>query len=269
MKTLDLSNIIASTRRLGAVRATYDHIIEALIENTDMICRSICNNNQTNVMLLYGCVNSGSGLNYIISAGAVYYQGEVYLVPAFTGTATGVQVPSVSILTAWRAGDPVKYSDNNTFNTHKIRTMVWTIGASGAGLSDFGSIKSTQKANTVKPAWINLTLLNGFTGGVAKYRITDQNILEIVVSLIAPAVPTATQFAIISGALGIPATNSVIASCAHIGSGTRTGAEIFMISDGSNIGFSVQKMGGTNLATWVPASTAFFIQAHLNIDMNY
>lgn len=140
MKYLDLSNIVSGVRRLGAVRATFDHIMEAITENSDAIMRAINNNNQTNVILLWGCVNSGSGLNYIISAGAVYYQGEIYQVPAFTGTATGVQVPSLSIVTSNRAGDPVKYSDNNTFNTHKIRTMAWTIGASGAGLCDFANM---------------------------------------------------------------------------------------------------------------------------------
>jgi len=143
MKTLDLSNIVAGTRRLGAVRATFDHMMESLAETIDALARAATNNNQTNVMLLWGCVNSGSGLNYILSAGAVYYQGEIYQVPAFTGTSGGAPVPVLNISTTWRAGDPVAYSDASTFNTHKIRTMVWTLATSGTGLSDFSALGQT------------------------------------------------------------------------------------------------------------------------------
>lgn len=224
MKSLDLSNIVSAVRRLGAVRATFDHLQESVQETTDALARSLTSNNQTNLVLLYGCVNSGTGLNYIISAGAVYYQGEIYLVQAFTGTATGVQVPSLSIVTSWRAGDPVKYSDNNNFNTHKIRTMLWTIGASGAGLSDFSGLvtpvsisEATLNDSTI--AFINTGITVGGGSGTVtstvKFKKTGRSTIrlngyidfncpydDLVLTLPAGARPLATVFRFVAPIAG-------------------------------------------------------------------
>jgi hypothetical protein len=139
MKTLVLSNIIQGVRRLGAVKATFEHLQEAILESTSDILYGILAQ-VSGVTALFGCVNSGSGSNYIISAGSVYYNGEIYKVDAFSGTAGGGQVPVLTLATTYRAGDPVKYSDNNNYNTHAIRKLAWGFAASGSGLSDYSAL---------------------------------------------------------------------------------------------------------------------------------
>ncbi len=170
MKFLDLSNVIAGVRRLGAVKNTFLHLQESSQEIVDSIARALLQNNQTDIIILYGCINSGSGTTYTISAGAVYYQGEIYQVPAFNGVASGSNIPVINVDTiTYRSGDPVVYSDGNTFNTHGIRTMVFTFGLTGTGLADFASLNSLAK-----PKWTNLTLINGWTNSglnPVRYRI--------------------------------------------------------------------------------------------------
>src|SRR5690242_9011992 len=116
MKKLDLSNIVAGSRRLGAVKATFDHMQEAFTEALAAVMTGFVGS--SGVTLLSGCVNSGSGLNYDISLGSVYYNGEVYDVPALLGTAGAGEVPVLSLQTTYRAGDPVIYSDGTSHNTH-------------------------------------------------------------------------------------------------------------------------------------------------------
>src|SRR5690349_17070228 len=109
MKKVDTSKIIAGVRRLGAVKDTLDHLQESFIDAIAGMMTGFAGS--SGVTTLYGCVNSGGGSVYNISLGNVYYNGEVYEVPAFSGTAGGGQVPVLSLQTTWRAGDPVKYSD--------------------------------------------------------------------------------------------------------------------------------------------------------------
>ena len=139
MKKLDLSNIEEGVRLLGAVKATFDHIQEAYTDIfKDLISALIAES--TSIVVLHGCINTGTGLTYNISAGAIFYQGEVFAIPAFAGTASGGQVPILSIVTTYRTEDPVIYSDGNSFNTHAIRSMIWVFGASGSGISDFSGV---------------------------------------------------------------------------------------------------------------------------------
>ena len=177
MKFIDDSHVVAGLRELGATIETFLHMQENAQEIVDAIARGLLQNNQADIIILYGCVNSGSGTTYTISAGAVYYQGEIYQVPAFSGTATGGDVPVLSVVTTYRSGDPVIYSDTNTFNTHGIRKMNFAFAASGSGLADFGDLNSLAK-----PKWTNLTLQNGWTNGglnPPRYRINAIGQLEL------------------------------------------------------------------------------------------
>jgi hypothetical protein len=183
MKLLDLSHIIAGVRKLGAVKDTFLHLQESFSELSDALARSLFNNNQTDPIVMWGCVNSGTGLNYIISAGAIYYQGEIYQVPAFTGTATGLNVPTLSINTTYRSVDPVVYSDTNTFNTHAVRQMAWTITASGGGLVDFGAAKRSNRGGG-NNAWNALPLNTGWAAFINPdtnpfFRYTFNGMVEL------------------------------------------------------------------------------------------
>lgn len=92
---------------------------------------------------LYGCVNTGTGSSYVVSAGAIFYQGEFYLVPAANFTVVGGGDTAVcGILTTQYTvdADPVTFTDSTPRNVHNIRTVVITEGASGSAAFDFASI---------------------------------------------------------------------------------------------------------------------------------
>ena len=56
---------------------------------------------------------------------------------AFVGTAAVGQVPVLGLVTA---NTQLQYTDNTAQNTLVNRTYAWTLGASGSGLVDFGSV---------------------------------------------------------------------------------------------------------------------------------
>jgi hypothetical protein len=141
MKKIETNHIVAGVRKLGLTKASFDHLQEAYQDIFDDVLQGILAG-ASGYTVLNGCVNSGSGATYNISAGAIYgaAQKEVYKIPAFSGTATGGNVPVLSIVTTYRAGDPTIYSDASSINTHAIVTLQWSFGASGSGLSDFSGL---------------------------------------------------------------------------------------------------------------------------------
>lgn len=98
--------------------------------------------NALNVYVLYGCENSGSGLNYNITSGYVFYLGELYALDSTTFTASAGQVGVLSIITTQFTtdADPVTFTDASVNNVHDIRKMQVTSGASGSGLANYSSI---------------------------------------------------------------------------------------------------------------------------------
>jgi hypothetical protein len=90
--------------------------------------------------ILHGCVNTGVGSNYIISAGAVFFNGEVYQVPAATFSVSGSNVPVGVISTTYFSAanaDPVAFTDGVSRNVHEIRQVVFQAGLSGSGAFNY------------------------------------------------------------------------------------------------------------------------------------
>lgn len=80
--------------------------------------------------IIYGCEYTDLGTNYAVSAGAAYYNGEIYLIDAVSSTAlpTGTEVIGISIGTTYQTAanaDPVTMTDLVTIvNVHQIKKMV-------------------------------------------------------------------------------------------------------------------------------------------------
>jgi hypothetical protein len=180
MKKLDLSPIavgISMYPKAGTfqfLQLAYQEILSEII--IDRIGSSY---NSSNVYILNGCVNSGSGSNYIISAGSIFYNGEVYLVPSSTFTISGSNV-AIGVLTTTQYlinADPTDFSDGIQRNVHNIRSIVFQSGASGSGVANFSSLitltdliqtGSNAILNTINSLTINggsgtLTIPNGAT----------------------------------------------------------------------------------------------------------
>lgn len=164
MKRVLTSNIQENLRRQPFNKATLEHLQEAFQEITASILQHFVESTGSGTFLrLYGLINSGVGTSYDISAGAVLYNGEVYQVPAFSGSHS-TNVPVLNFVTEYRAGDPVTFTDNNQFNVHEINRMEISLGAPGSGAVDFSqlgrlgfnNIRYTNIDNTIAQHYFNV-----------------------------------------------------------------------------------------------------------------
>ena len=143
------------------VQDSYSEIINALV--LSKIKNSYVANS---VVCLYGCVNTGSGTTYIISAGAVYCNGEVFLFPGLSSTtlASGAVFNLSDV--ADGVADPTTFSDNAVWNIHRVRTAVIVNGTSGTGTlagtsgSDFANLiytDSVRKSDVVTSGSVDVS----------------------------------------------------------------------------------------------------------------
>lgn len=140
MKKILSNNIAENVRRQPFTKASYEHIQEAFQEVFAHILKGLTAE-AGGVVVLWGITDSDPDApDFNLSAGAVLYDGEVYDVDAFVGSHVS-DVPVLSLEETFRAGDPVKFSDNNEFNVHAIRKLKWTMGVSGSGIVDFSALK--------------------------------------------------------------------------------------------------------------------------------
>ncbi len=118
-----LSNNISSTTAQPYPQRTHIHYNEMIQEMGQALANAIVEDPNP-FTVLYGVFNSGSGANYILSAGAIYYQGEIYYVDATTFTST---IPGdgalFGIFTTYASGDPILFTDNNPYNVHQINKI--------------------------------------------------------------------------------------------------------------------------------------------------
>jgi len=126
------------------------------------------------VYVLYGCVNSGAGNNYIISAGAVFYNGEVFLVDAVSFSAAGTAIFSIVTTHYGVNADPCTLSDTSVVNVHNIRKM-----AVGNGVSGAMNYSAKVVLRLVVPEPVNLTG-EGVSGSYPNYVIAGANGLNKV-----------------------------------------------------------------------------------------
>ena len=142
-KYLD-TGYITDTAQMPIKKGTLDFLQTA---SSDSIADSIKANiggsyNILTPYVLWGCVNSGSGSSFVISAGAIFYLGVVYEVDAVSFTATGGNTAVCSIITTQYTtdADPVTFTDLSTHNVHNIIKIQILSGASGSGIFDFSAL---------------------------------------------------------------------------------------------------------------------------------
>lgn len=168
MRKLD-TTAISPAAQMFIKRGTLDFLQQADQEVFNAVILSLIGviYDPTQIYVLYGCVNTGIPPAVNISAGAVFYNGEVYLVPATNFFLGGGQVAiATGQLSFYNVNaDPVTFTDNSQHSVHQIRTMSIVAGASGAGLGlagehlpDFGAFipanpRVSLDGNIVTGAW--------------------------------------------------------------------------------------------------------------------
>lgn len=143
IKTTDISTSAAMPVKSG----TLDHLQSAYTEIIQGIALQMVGGANG---ILYGCIKTQVGLNWSITAGYVYYNGEIYLCDAASGTLGGGQSIYGTIittnLTAANA-DPVEFSNALTYNVHEIRKIVWSSNTSGTSL--FSTLDTFRFGRTI------------------------------------------------------------------------------------------------------------------------
>lgn len=146
MKKLDLSSV-STDNKFPVKEGTVDFLQLAYQEAITALGNNLTGGKAVAGVgyVLYGCINSGSGLNFVISTGAIYYNGEVYLVPAATFTAAGGQTAVGNLVITQYSinADPVLFTDEVLRNVHNIRSIVFASAVSGSGVCDLASLVQT------------------------------------------------------------------------------------------------------------------------------
>jgi hypothetical protein len=140
MKKLDVSTISTSIA-MPIKSGTLTHVQQAYQEALAEIAKAITGSYSSSaVYVLNGLVRTGSGLVFNITAGSVFYNGEVYLVDAVSFTASGGNTAVGNIVTTFVPAvnaDPVEFSDGVSRNVHQVRKIVISSGLAGSGVGDF------------------------------------------------------------------------------------------------------------------------------------
>jgi len=149
MKRLNTS-FITSGIGMPIKSGTLDFLQDAHKETASQIITSLMGYvpADNTVYILIGCINSDTSPTYNVSAGIVYYNGELYNVPAFNLTASGINLPYPSLLVTHYStnADIVQFTDGVNRNVHDIRSFTVDL----ADTSSFPSFLDWQRAG----AWI-------------------------------------------------------------------------------------------------------------------
>lgn len=157
-KVLDVSPI-SDVAQMPVKKGTLQFLQDAHKETASNILLALVGSafDGTKMYVLWGCVNTGVYPAYNISAGAVWYLGEVYPFDGASFSVTGADVAVVKLdVTQYTTNaDPVTFTDAVARDVHDIRKVTIEAGATGSGLQDFSAViydavRYPQATETVK-----------------------------------------------------------------------------------------------------------------------
>ena len=167
----DVTNVAQMPLKVGSIKFLQDANYEAL--SAIVIGMIGAGYNPQTVYILNGCLNTGSVSNYAISAGAAFFNGEIYLIDAASFTTIGGQAPifQISVSQYTKFADPVTFTDNTLHNIHDIRQVSITAGVPQSGIADFSQ---AIRLSFNIPKQVNLTGA-GVTGAYPDLVIAGPN----------------------------------------------------------------------------------------------
>ena len=140
-----LSNTdITNTAQLPIKKGTIKFLQDAHKETVISLVKAMVGSSYSNLTpyVLFGCVDSGSGLSHNISEGAIVILDEIYQIDAVAFTSASGEVPILNFLVQQYTtdADPVTFTDLSVHNVHNIRKYEIVSGASGSGAFDFSTL---------------------------------------------------------------------------------------------------------------------------------
>jgi len=139
MKILNISDISSSVAmpiKSGTLQFLQDAHKETI---AGLITNLIPNPDVNTIYILSGCKNSTTAPIHTLSAGVLYYNGEIFNFDGATFTLTGLQKAYARILTTQYVtnADPVQFTDGVSRNVHNIRKIVIEATITSSGLPEF------------------------------------------------------------------------------------------------------------------------------------
>lgn len=148
-------------------KGTMQHLQDAYREIVEATIRARIGDSYdtTKAYLLYGLKRTGSGLVFNVTAGALFFNGEVYIVDAFSFTAAGGQTAVGTITTTFFSdpiADPTRFTDGSDHDIHEIRKIVFSSAVAGSGDIDFVNLIQYLEEDD----YVDLTSLASFNASL-------------------------------------------------------------------------------------------------------
>lgn len=168
MKILDTTSISTSNAmpiKSGTLQFLQDASKEAMAA---LVTNLIPNPDVNTIYRISGCLNSTVAPIHTLSAGVLFYNGEIFNFDGATFTLTGLQKAYARIATTQFTtnADPVQFTDGVSRNVHNIRKIVIENTTTSSGLpefKDFITLNSWLKGDTKEIVCDNTYLTNNFT----------------------------------------------------------------------------------------------------------
>lgn len=196
MKILNISDI-SSSNAMPVKSGTLQFLQDAHKETVaGLITNILPNPISGTVYVISGCLNSGTGSVYNISAGVIYYNGEIFNFDGASFTLTGLQKAYARIETTQYItnADPVQFTDGVNRNVHNIRKFVVENTITSSGLPEFK----------------DFIIINNWLKGDTKEIVCDATYLSTNFDSTGLGRLERTGWAIMNGANGTPDDNGKV-----------------------------------------------------------
>ena len=197
MKILNISDI-SNSNAMPVKSGTLQFLQDAHKETVaGLITNILPNPISGTVYIISGCVNSGVLPIHNLSAGVIYYNGEIFNFDGATFTLTGLQKAYARIETTQYLtnADPVQFTDGVNRNVHNIRKFVVENTITSSGLPEFinfVTVPSSSLKGDTKEVVCDATYLSTYFDGTGLGRLER------------------TGWAIMNGANGTPNDNGKV-----------------------------------------------------------
>ena len=164
MKKIDVS-FASDVSEQPFLARSVDHMQQGYSEALNSLLLGAMGSYTTgDIIILQGCVFTGADPGArTISAGSIYYNGEIYQVPSASFTTTGSQIPLWTKVTSYQAGDPLLFTDGATHNVHYINTFVVVAGLpGGSGTTGYIADYNATTVKNIIGRTYNLTSINNW-----------------------------------------------------------------------------------------------------------
>ena len=129
------------------------HIQQAYTEIVNALFLGLYTYTTGDVIILNGCVMTGTDPGArTMTAGAIYYNGEIYLVPAASFSTTGLQIPVWTINTSF-SGAQIVFTDGTARSVQQVIQFVLVAGAvGGAGVTGYVTDYNNARVKPFSPS---------------------------------------------------------------------------------------------------------------------